>query len=240
VNADLITWLASVSNDPYSYVMGAFPWGEPNTRLEHYRGPEPWQAEKLFRIRDRLAAGDNFNAVIQEATASGHGVGKSAFVAWLIKWGMDTRPDTIGVVTANTETQLKTKTWVELGRWHNMSLTKDIFQLTATAYFHPDHDRTWRLDMVPWSERNTEAFAGLHNQGKRILLIFDEASAIPDMIWETAEGALTDKNTQIIWAVFGNPTRNIGRFKECFEGGSFHQFWTCQQVDSRQVSFTNK
>lgn len=37
-------------------------------------------------------------------------------------------------------------------------------------------------------ERNTEAFAGLHNQGKRII-IFDEASAIPDIIWEVANGA---------------------------------------------------
>ena len=72
--------------------------------------------------------------------------------------------------------------------------------------------------MVPWSERNTEAFAGLHNKGKRILLIFDEASAIPDVIWEVSEGALTDEGTQIIWCVFGNPTRNTGRFKGCFTG----------------------
>lgn len=237
MDSRLIDWLASVSNDPLGYVMGAFPWGEPGTRLEKFSGPEPWQREKLEHIRDGLTSPA---AVIQEAAASGHGVGKSALVAWLIKWGIDTRPDAIGVVTANTETQLKTKTWVELGRWHNMSLTKDVFRLTATAYFHPEYERTWRLDMVPWSERNTEAFAGLHNQGKRIILIFDEASAIPDLIWETAEGALTDKETQILWAVFGNPTRNIGRFKECFPAGQFHSQWHCAQVDSRDISFTNK
>ncbi|MDU9765474.1 terminase, partial [Helicobacter pylori] len=79
--------------------------------------------------------------------------------------------------------------------------------------------------MVPWSERNTEAFAGLHNQGKRILVIYDEASAIPDIIWEVTEGALTDKNTQIIWACFGNPTRNKGRFRECFAPGKFAHRW---------------
>lgn len=237
MNDGLIDWLASVSDDPLAYVMGAFPWKEPNTRLEHFDGPEPWQRELLQRIRDGLIT---LQEAIQEATASGHGVGKSAVVSWIIKWGVDTRPDTIGVVTANTETQLKTKTWVELGRWHNMSITKDVFKLTATAYFHPNYERTWRLDMIPWSERNTEAFAGLHNQGKRIILIFDEASAIPDLIWETAEGALTDKNTQIIWAVFGNPTRNIGRFKACFPGGQFSSSWNTRQVDSRVISFTNK
>jgi hypothetical protein len=236
---DLVSWLASVSNDPLAYVMGAFPWGEPGTRLERFQGPEPWQANLLSRIRDGLITPQK---AIQEATASGHGVGKSACVAWIIKWACDTKPDTRGVVTANTETQLKTKTWAELGKWHHMSLTKDTFKLTATAYFHDseEHERTWRIDMVPWSERNTEAFAGLHNQGRRILVVFDEASAIPDVIWETTEGALTDKDTQILWLVFGNPTRNIGRFKECFSGGMFSDFWHTTQVDSRAISFTDK
>ena len=91
--------------------------------------------------------------------------------------------------------------------------------------------------MVPWSEKNTEAFAGLHNEGKRILLIFDEASAIPDTIWEVAEGALTDENTEIIWAVFGNPTRNTGRFRQCF--GKLRHRWGHRQIDSRQVEGTN-
>lgn len=237
----LIQWLASVSDDPYAYVMGAFPWSEPGSRLADCAGPEPWQEAALKRIGEELRAKRKaLNQIIQEATASGHGVGKSALVAWIIKWAVDTKPDTVGVVTANTETQLKTKTWVSLGKWHHMSITKDIFKLTATAYFHPDHERTWRVDMVPWSERNTEAFAGLHNLNRRIILIFDEASAIPDLIWETAEGALTDERTQILWLVFGNPTRNAGRFRECFAGGQFAQFWHHTQVDSRDVSFTNK
>ena len=63
---------------------------------------------------------------------------------------------------------------------------KKRFDLTATAIFsnEPEHERTWRIDMVPWSEKNTEAFSGLHNKGKRVVLIFDEASAIPDVIWD--------------------------------------------------------
>src|SRR5690606_38633063 len=93
---------------------------------------------------------------------------------------------------------------------------------------------------VPWSERNTEAFAGLHNAGKRIIVIFDEASAIPDIIWETTEGALTDVDTEILWFVFGNPTRNTGRFRDCFDGGKFAHRWRQQKVDSRQVQRTNK
>jgi hypothetical protein len=69
-------------------------------------------------------------------------------------------------------------------------------------------------------------------------LIFDEGSAIPDVIYEVSEGALTDKDTEIIWCVFGNPTRNTGRFKDCF--GRFRHRWVTKQIDSRTSRHTNK
>ena len=94
-------------------------------------------------------------------------------------------------------------------------------------------------DAITWSENNTEAFAGLHNASSAVVYIFDEASAIPDKIWEVAEGALTDADTEIVWLAFGNPTRNVGRFKELFDG-RFAQFWRSRQIDSRSVSITNK
>lgn len=232
----LITFLASTSKDPYAFVMGAFPWGEEGTRLKDELGPEPWQIKILHMVREGLP----LDKAVQLAVASGHGIGKSALVAWLILWAISTLSDTRGVVTANTESQLKTKTWAELGKWYHLFIAKDSFKLTATALFQPERERTWRIDMVPWSERNTEAFAGLHNKGRRIIIIFDEGSAIADKIYEVSEGALTDKDTQIIWAVFGNPTRNSGRFKECFASGRFSRYWQTFQVDSREVSFTDK
>jgi hypothetical protein len=80
----------------------------------------------------------------------------------------------------------------------------------------------------------------LHNQGKRVVIIFDEGSFIPEIIWQTTEGALTDKNTEIIWTVFGNPTRNDTRFRACFAGWQFHHRWSTRQVDSRTARMTNK
>jgi hypothetical protein len=145
-------------------------------------------------------------------------------------------------VTANTATQLHTKTWAELAKWHRLCICGFWFTLTATAIYSvdPAHEKTWRIDCISWSEGRTEAFAGLHNQGKRIVVLFDEGSAIPDIIFETTEGALTDKDTEIIWGVFGNPTRNTGRFRECFAGGRFHHRWDARQVDSRTARLTNK
>lgn len=235
---ELIEELAEFTFDPLGFVYFAFPWGEPG-ELERMDGPEDWQVEILSALGTGLITIDE---AILLARASGHGIGKSALVAWIILWAISTYADTRGVVTANTENQLKTKTWVEVAKWYRLFIGRALFKLTATALFSvdPERERTWRIDMVPWSERNTEAFAGLHNQGKRILVVFDEASAIPDVIWEVTEGALTDLNTQIIWVAFGNPTRNKGRFRDCFPGGRFAHRWDHKAIDSRTVRFSNK
>lgn len=235
----LVSDMGSFELTPFSFVMYSFKWGEGD--LKDHQGPEPWQRDVLVEIGDKLKQGliTKFEA-IQEAVASGHGIGKSALVAWLILWSLATHEDTKGVVTANTETQLKTKTWAELATWHRRFIARHWFELTATAIYSrdPGHEKTWRFDMVPWSEHKTEAFAGLHNKGKRIVIIMDEASAIPDIIWEVTEGALTDENTQILWLAFGNPTRNTGRFHACFN--SQRHRWAHRQIDSRTVSLTNK
>lgn len=225
----LARWLV----DPLAFVEQAFPWGK--GQLAKHTGPDAWQVEVLEAIRDN----DLRKAAFLYAVASGHGIGKSALVSWLVLWAM-LRPDTRGLVTANTATQLETKTWAEIAKWHNLCVVSSLWRLTAQMLVSSDESRakTWRLDAVPWSENRTEAFAGLHNQGKRILVVYDEASAIPDVIWEVTEGALTDSDTEIMWLCFGNPTRNTGRFRECF--GRLRHRWRTKQVDSRSVKISNK
>lgn len=228
--------LAKFSKDPYGFVMFSFPWGEPGS-LAKFEGPDPWQKEILCKVRDGLLTTQE---AIQIAVASGHGIGKSALVSWLILWAISTKVDTRGIVTANTDTQLRTKTWPEVTKWYQLFIGKEMFVMTATAIYSADadHEKNWRIDAIPWSLSNTEAFAGLHNIGNRIIIIFDEASAVHDKIWEVMEGALTDEDTEIIWLAFGNPTRNIGRFRECFR--KFKHRWFGKQVDSSKVKHTNK
>src|ERR1700730_3305906 len=237
VEAQLLVLIASCKRDPLRFVRVAFSWGQ--GELAGHDGPDKWQAEILMLIRDGLLSP---SAAIRIAVASGHGPGKSALVSWIIIWARATMVDTRGVVTANTATQLHTKTWAELAKWHRLCLCGYWFVLTATAIYSVDlaHEKTWRVDCISWSESRTEAFAGMHNQGKRIIALFDEASAIPDVIFETTEGALTDKDTEIIWGVFGNPTRTTERFRECFAGGRFQHRWQPHQVDSRTARLTNK
>ena len=235
LEAELINDMAGMSKDPYKWVLYSFPWGSGD--LSDETGPDEWQTEVLQAVRDGLMT---VNQAIQIAIASGHDIGKTCLLCWLILWALSTFEDTRVIVTANTETQLKTKTWPELKKWHRLCINAHWFQYNATSLHSTDnnHRETWRADMIPWSEHNSEAFAGLHNKGKRILLIFDEASAIPDVIWEVSEGALVDTDTELLWMAFGNPTQNSGRFKDCF--GRYKHRWIHKQIDSRTAKISNK
>lgn len=232
--------IGSFTHDPLGFVRYAFPWGKADSLLQDETGPREWQADVLRDIGEGLKRNANLSLqdVMQIAVASGHGIGKSALVSWILLWTLCTFEAAMAVVTANTEQQMRTKTWPQVMKWFGLLICRHWFGITNTAISAIGHEKTWRADRVTWSENNTEAFAGLHNRRKRIVLIFDEASSIADKVWEVAEGALTDEDTEIVWAVFGNPTQNTGRFRECF--GSRKHRWITRQIDSRSVPGTNK
>lgn len=232
----LIDDIASFTHDPLGFVNYAYPWAEEGSILED----EPirtWQSETLDLIGNDLRSGKK---LIRVAVASGHGIGKSALISMIINWGMSTHEDTRVILTAGKEEQMKTKTWPEVRKWFNLCITNHWFKDEETTIFAKQEGKkgSWRCDRVTWSEHNADAFAGLHNKKKRIIIIFDEASAIMDKIWEVTEGALTDDDTEIIWIAFGNPTLNTGRFRECFR--RFKHRWHNRQIDSRTVEGVNK
>lgn len=191
----------------------------------------------LRHIAQRLQNPATRHYPIRVARASGHGIGKSALIGMIVNWAMSTCEMCKVVVTANTGDQLTTKTSPEIQKWSRLSITGHWFSASALSVV-AKASREWRADLVTWSKDRTEAFAGLHNKGRRVVLIFDEGSAIDDRVWEVAEGALTDEATEIIWIAFGNPTRNTGRFRECFR--RFRKLWNHAQIDARAVDGTNK
>lgn len=218
--------------------MFAFEWGEGD--LIGFDGPDDWQRDFLIDVGHQVV-GRNFNGVdpvdpILEATASGHGIGKSALVAWLVLWIKSTRKNSKGVITANTGDQLRTKTMAELAKWRKRCITGHWFEMNAMSMVHKLHPETWRVDAQTCREENAEAFAGLHAADSTPYYIFDEASAIPEKIWEVSKGGLTDGEPMHF--AFGNPTRNSGSFRECF-GRQKHR-WNTRQIDSRTAKMTNK
>lgn len=247
VEQRLAEMVARFRHDAYGFVMAMFPWGDPETSLRHKHGPEPWQKEILQAVSThslenhwRKLLGFDYR-VWRSTVASGHGVGKSALVAWIILWLMSTRMDTRGVVTANTANQLATKTWPELSKWYQLVLNKHWFTWTSSALtyalYPEEKQKNYKVDALTVSPENTEAWAGLHNETSAVFVVFDEASGIERQLWGVAEGAFTDGEP--FFFVFGNPTQPDGAFADTHLNDPDNRWWK-KNVDSRDVSHTNK
>lgn len=248
----LAAFIASFWDNPYGFVLAVFPWGLP-TLPDGSVNPlrdkriEDWQREELIKLGEHIKD----NAIRRElglellvwrsAYVSGHDVGKSAFVAWIILFLMSTRVDTRGVVTATTQFQLEDKTWPELAKWLNLAINRHWWEWRAQslsfAAYPEERRKNYRTTAATVSEDNTEAFAGLHNEGRTVFVLFDEASGVKPKIWEVAEGVLYDG--EAFFFALGNGTRAEGEFVDCFDKHA-QLFTSLRHIDSREVSFTNK
>lgn len=241
LDLELADECAQFYHDPRGFALWAFDWGQ--GELVGFEGLDIWQEEWLLDLgaQVELRAFDGVHAVepVRMSTASGHGIGKSALTAIVILWIMSTRPFAKGIVTANTGDQLRTKTWGELAKWKARCIVGHWFELNSgkgsLSMYHKSYPETWRVDAQTCREENSEAFAGLHAANSSPFYLFDEASAVPDKIWEVAEGGLTDGEP--FFFAFGNPTRNTGKFAQTLNAASR---WIVRQIDSRTAKMTNK
>lgn len=245
-------WSPMLATDPEAFVMFIFPWGQKDTPLEKFAGPRAWQREVLRDIAKHVWANQTPDAVLQAlrtAVASGRGIGKSALVSWLILWMLSTKIGSSVVVSANSENQLRKVTWGELTKWATMAINAHWWEPSATnlapaAWLTElvERDlkkgtRYWGAEGKLWSEENPDAYAGVHNHDG-MMVIFDEASGIPDSIWSVAAGFFTEPIVDRYWLAFSNPRRPSGYFYECFHAK--RDFWTTRSIDSRSVEGTDR
>ncbi len=244
-------WSPTIKDDPLAFVLLTFPWREPGTPLEHFDGPRKWQRQILADLRDHIKAnqGRVDYETFREAVASGRGIGKSALVSWLVIWMLSTRIGSTTIVSANSEAQLRSVTWAEITKWLAMALNSHWFEIAATRIMPAkwltelvERDlkkgtRYWSVEGRLWSEENPDAYAGVHNFDG-VMLVFDEASGIPDSIWSVADGFFTENTPNRFHLAFSNPRRNTGYFYETFN--SKRAFWRQRNIDARDVEGTDK
>lgn len=246
----LISQLLTFKYDPEGFARYAFPWGVKNTPLEKFDAPRSWQLDEFKRISDHLMTDIEKQRIglppspLYLAISSGRGIGKSALLSMLDLWVASCWIGATGIVTANTEGQLRSRTMAELGKWHTMAINRHWFDkssmsLRPSGWFSELVEKQLKIDTQyyyidaqSWSEENPDAFAGAHSQ-IGMMVQFDEASGIADPIWQVTEGFFTDLAPLRLWIAISNPRRNTGRFFECFHRD--RGFWETKYVDSRTV-----
>jgi hypothetical protein len=191
-------------NDPVAFakdVVGIAP-------LDH-------QAEFLRAVADP--------AIRHVSVRSGHGTGKSTAASMALLWHLLLRYPSKGVVTAPTSAQLFDALFAELKGLVNrlppmiqslIEVKSDRIELKASPEQAFISARTSRAE-------NPEALQGIH--APHVLLVADEASAVPDQVFEAAAGSMSGHTATTV--LLSNPTRSGGFFFDT-QTRLADQWWT--------------
>ncbi len=164
--------------------------------------PDEWQVEFLNAVVDPKKR--------RISVRSGHGVGKSTAVAMAAVWHILWRTPSKAVLTAPTSAQLFDALFAEVKRLIKrlkpplndlLEVKADRIELKANRADTFISCRTSRAEQP-------EALAGVHSP--HVLLIADEASGVPEAVFESAAGSMSGHSATTI--LTGNPTRNTGLF----------------------------
>lgn len=186
--------------------------------------PQKWQRDAL----DAIAANDRV------AIKSGHGVGKTAFESWVVLWWLMTHYPCKVAVTANSAHQLSDVLWTEIDRWaRNMPQAfKDLLEFKSDKISLKGATDSFAVARTSRRE-NPESLAGFHSP--HMLFVVEEASGVPNVIFETASGALSTPGAKIIMC--GNPTRSDGYFYDAFH--SDREKWHCITVSCEEGEYVD-
>ena len=140
---------------------------------------------------------------------SGHGVGKSALESWIIWWYISTRPYPKILCTAPTKHQLHDILWAEVSKWKRNSkgLDKD-FEWTSEKIYLKGSREEWFA--IARTSNKPDALQGTH--AEHVLIIIDEASGVPDIVFEPVLGSMSTIDAKLLMC--GNPTQLAGFFYE--------------------------
>ena len=179
--------------------------------------PEPYQAEILMAIANRER---------RIAVRSGHGVGKTTTLAWAIVWHLCTKFPQKTVCTAPTTKQLYDALAAETKSWMR-KLPAPVLAWFDIQVEHIKRTQAPEESFVSFrvSKAETpEALAGVHSDN--VLLICDEASGIPEAVYEAAAGSMSGHNACTVLA--GNPVRSNGLFFDAFH--KLRDMWRCIHI----------
>lgn len=175
--------------------------------------PEDYQGEI---INDLLGP----NSGSRTSVKSGHGVGKTSTESFCLWIYLNTRPNSRVVATAPTQSQLKDILWPEAAKWHEKAVQRgisifDLWEINETHIRSKTSPKTWFA--TARTSNKPENLQGFH--GDNIMVLVDEASGVPQNVFEVIEGILTGADEHGLEAkllMCGNPTQTSGEFYNSF------------------------
>tara|TARA_B100000427_G_scaffold124386_2_gene103509 strand:- start:2564 stop:3973 length:1410 start_codon:yes stop_codon:yes gene_type:complete len=189
--------------------------------------PDDWQQNLL----NDVAEGKRRISV-----RSAHGVGKSSVASWVLIHTLLTNLNCKLIVTAPTSGQLFDALFAELKKWirEMPQALQDLVEIKSDRVELKSRRAEAFISARTSRKEQPEALAGVHSQGK-VILLCDEASGIPETIFESAAGSMSGEECTTI--LLGNPTRNSGLFYDTHHKlkGSW-QTYHISAYDSPRVS----
>ncbi|AKT38263.1 hypothetical protein [Chondromyces crocatus] len=185
-------------------------------------GVEPWhrQAEVLEALVPERA---------RVSVKSGHKVGKSNLGAGAALWFYCCFPDARVILSSVTDRQVNQILWRELRMLHAQArhpVDGNLHDLARTGLRSKDF-----REVVGFTAKEAEAVAGI--SGRNLLYILDEASGIPDLIFEAIEGNRAGGARVLM---LGNPTRVEGEFfRSHSDKREFYRTFTISSEESPNV-----
>ena len=177
---------------------------EPTLFCENVLGisPDKWQSE----LMEAIVSGER-----KVSVRSAHGVGKSSVASWILIHTLLTHLDCKLIVTAPTSGQLFDALFAELKKWigEMPQPLQDLVDVKSDRIVLKSRSAEAFISARTSRKEQPEALAGVHSQGK-VILLCDEASGIPEEVFESAAGSMSGHNVHTI--LLGNPTRNSGLF----------------------------
>ncbi len=156
---------------------------------------------------------------------AGHGVGKTCVLAWLILWFIWTRLNVRIPCTASTASQLRDVLWAELSVWR-ARMPQELRDATIIQndrlMLSGEIGRTQYAVARTARKEDPTAMHGFH--APHILYVVDEASGVPDEVFEVMRGALTEQNARVVMT--SNPTKTSGYFYDSHMNREAGQIWT--------------
>ena len=188
--------------------------------------PLPYQAEFL----EAIASGERKISV-----RSGHGTGKSTAASWAMLWYFLMHYPNKVVVTAPTSSQLFDALFAEMKRWINElpPHLQSVLNVKSDRVEHTSAPSEMFISARTSRAETPEALAGVHSE--HVMLVVDEASGVPEKVFEAAAGSMSGHNATTI--MLSNPTRSSGTFYESqtrMASSWWTRRWSC--VDSPLVS----